>query len=129
MHRRGDRESGKIRLGCLFSLLIVVAALYFGFQFLEVRFRFYRMQDTVNEQASFAPVLDDATIRARLAARADSLGIPLGAPRAWEVRRVREGTTRMIVIRGEYRDSVVLDLPGVRKVWRFTFTPSASEPY
>jgi hypothetical protein len=35
----------------------------------------------------------------------------------------------MIIIRGEYRDSVVLDLPGVRKVFPFVFTPSASEPY
>jgi hypothetical protein len=122
-------EAGKLRLGCLLVVVILVAALYFGIQFFQVRFRYYQMQDYVKEQATFAPVLDDNTIRTRLAARADTLGIPLKTPRAWDVRRVRDASGRFIIIRGYYEDSVVIELPGIRKVFRFQFNPAASEPF
>lgn len=126
---RGDAEAGKLRLGCLFSLLLVAAAAYFGFQYFEVQLRYYRIQDEVKTQASFGPVFDDATIRNRLAARADSLDIPLGAPRAWDIKRTRDSQSRMITITAQYDDSVVVSLPGVYKVIRFHFTPSASSRY
>jgi hypothetical protein len=126
-HARDD-ESGKMRLGCLFALLVLVAVLYYGIQFVEVQFRYYRMQDEVKTQASFAPILDDQTIRARLIAQADTLGLPLDS-RAWTVRRTRDARGRLITIEAEYDDSVVIELPGIRKVWRFHFRPAASEPY
>lgn len=122
-------ETGKLRLGCLLVVVILVVALYFGIQFFQVRFRYYQMQDYVKEQATFAPVLDDNTIRTRLAARADTLGIPLNTPRSWDVRRMRDPSGRFIVIRGHYEDSVVIDLPGIRKVFKFKFDPSSSEPF
>ena len=122
-------EAGKLRLGCLLVVVILAAALYFGVQFFQVRFRYYRMQDYVKEQATFAPVLDDNTIRTRLAALADTLGIPLNTPRSWDVRRMRDPSGRIIIIRGHYEDSVVIDLPGIRKVFYFKFDPNASEPF
>jgi hypothetical protein len=128
VHR--SNEAGKLRLGCLLVVVILVAGLYFGIQFFQVRFRYYQLQDYVKEQATFAPVLDDNTIRTRLAARADTLGIiPLSSPRAWDVRRMRDPSGRLIIIRGHYEDSVVINLPGIRKVFPFRFDPNASEPF
>jgi hypothetical protein len=122
--RRGD-EAGKARLGCLFFLLVAVALGYYGFQYLEVRYRFYRMQDEVRNNATFAPTLSDEVIRRRLVARADTLGIPIGR-RDWVIRRTRE--PREIFIYGAYDDSVVIELPGYTKVFRFRFEPQARAP-
>ena len=128
--RRADAEAGKSRLGCLVMVAAAVAVIYFGVQYGEVRFRWYQIQDAVHEQASFAPALDDATMRNRLVAESDRLGLPYGL-RDWTIRRTRDlRTGRTITISAPpYEDSVVLDLPGFRKVWKFTFQPGASEIY
>ncbi len=125
MVRVRQSEAGKLKLGCLFSLLLVVAGVYYGIKFFEVRFRFYQMQDEVRTQATYAPTMSDDVIRRRLVATADTLGLPLG-PRQWEIRRSRE--PREIRIHATYEDSVVIELPGFTKVWRFTFEPQARVP-
>ncbi|HEY2807001.1 MAG TPA: hypothetical protein VGI92_14170 [Gemmatimonadales bacterium] len=119
-------ESGKGKLGCIFTLVIIVAVFYYGIDFLRVRFRYYQIQDEVKTQASFAPALDDITIRRRLVAKADSLGLPLG-DQDWTIRRT--GGPRSISISAAYTDSVVISFPGIRKVFYFNFTPSAYELY
>jgi hypothetical protein len=119
-------EAGKVKLGCLFTLLVVAAAFYFGIDFLHVRLRFYQIQDAVQTQANFAPALDDITIRNRLVARSDSLGIPLG-PLDWTIKRTY--SPRQIDIHATYYDSVVIEVPGFRKVFYFAFNPHATELY
>jgi hypothetical protein len=126
MPRVRNSEAGKIKLGCLFTLFILAAGVYYGIEFLEVRLRYYRIQDYVKTQADFAPALDDVTIRRRLVAKSDTLGLSLGT-RDWTVRR--SYTPRQIFISATYRDSVVLEFPGIRKVFYFTFTPQATELY
>lgn len=123
--RNWSPESGKTRLGCLFTLLVLVFVVFHAIRFFEVRFRFYRIQDEVKNDATFAPTLSDEVIRRRLVARADTLGLPLG-PRSWTIRRTRE--PREIFIYGAYDDSVVIELPGIRKVFKFRFEPQARAP-
>lgn len=118
--RRG--EAGKARLGCLFSLFILVSGFYYGIRFFEVYLRYYRIQDEVKTQANFAPSLGDDVIRRRLVTWSDSLNLPLG-PRDWEIRRSRQPAE--IQIRAEYDDSVVIELAGFTKVFRFHFAPHA----
>ncbi len=125
MVSRRHSESGKARLGCLIFLLIVVGALYFGIKFFEVKYRFYQMQDEVSNDATFAPTLDDAVIRRRLVAKADTLGLPLG-PRMWTIRRT--ASPREIFIYTAYEDSVVIAIPGWTKVFHFHFEPQARAP-
>ena len=126
MVTRGLGEAGKGKLGCLFTLALLAAGLYYGIDFLRVRFRYYQIQDEVKTQATFASALDDITIRRRLVAKSDSLGLPLG-DRDWTIRR--RGDPRSIFISATYEDSVVIEFPGVRKVFYFTFTPSTTELY
>jgi hypothetical protein len=119
-----------MRLGCLFTLLLLAAGIYFGYQYAEVRWRWYQIMDAVKEQASFATALDDQTIRARLVARSDQLGLPYTS-RDWVIRRSRDiRAGRSILIEAPtYTDSVVVDLPGIRKVWYFLYTPTYTEAY
>jgi hypothetical protein len=121
-----NSEAGKVKLGCLFTLVILAAGLYYGFDFFHMRLRYYQIQDYVKTQADFAPALDDITIRRRLIAKSDSLGLPLG-DRDWSIKR--SYSPRQISIKAEYVDSVVIDFPGIRKVFYFTFTPQATELY
>lgn len=121
----GGSRAGKVRLGCLFVLLVLAVALYEGIGAFKVYFRYYRLQDTVNGQAELAQVITDDVIVNRLAAYADSLGLNLG-PQAWKIQRTYQ--PRQITIDAEYRDSVVIALPGFRKVFPVVFKPSAKAP-
>lgn len=126
MPRVRNSEAGKVKLGCLFTLVLIVAIVYYGFDFLHMRLRYYQIHDHVRTQATFAPALDDITIRRRLVARSDSLGLNLGEA-DWTIRRTY--SPRQIYITATYVDSVVLEFPGIRKVFYFTFKPTATELY
>jgi hypothetical protein len=91
--------------GCLFTLLIVVAAGYFGLNIGRVYLRHYRFQDAMAQEARFAHNNTDADIVRRLRAQADSLGLPDEAHRVI-VRR----TPAKIHIRADYVELV--ELPG-----------------
>ena len=108
MVTRGGRSS----VGCLFSLLILAAAVYFGINFGEVYWRFYEFQDAMKQEVRFAAQIPDERIRLRLAALADSLGLP---EEASEV--TVERSTGSISVRAEYTERV--DLPLVSREIRF----------
>ncbi len=120
MVRAWRDESGKGRLGCLVVILLVVLVVYVVKDFGTVYWRYYQIQDEVKAQASFAPGLTDQAIRDRLVALSDTLGIPLG-PKQWHIKRAHGAIT----ISGTYADSVILALPGYRRVFHITFTPHA----
>ncbi len=119
-------EAGKVKLGCLLMIAILVVAVIVAKDFGAVYLKYYQMQDEVKAEGAFAPGLSDAVIRDRLAARADSLGIPL-ARDAWFVRRTHGPNE--ITIRGEYWDSVVFQVFGYRKVVYMHLVPSTVAPF
>lgn len=67
---------GANTLGCLFSLLIAVTVAYFAFNVGEVYVRHYRFLDAMRQEARFASSRSDVEVIRRLAAVADSLGLP-----------------------------------------------------
>jgi hypothetical protein len=67
---------GASRLGCLVGVLLLVTVAYFGFNIGEVYLRFFRLKDAMVQEARFAHNRDDNDIRLRIAAVADSLGLP-----------------------------------------------------
>jgi hypothetical protein len=99
-------------LGCLFSLLIVAAAVYFGINFAEVYWRFYEFQDAMKQEVRFARQVSDERIRLRLVALVDSLGLPEEASDV-TVNRTSSG----ISVSAEYTEHV--ELPGVTRSIRF----------
>lgn len=110
---------GTGRLGCLVSLLLVVTVAYFGFNIGEVYVRFYRLRDAMAQEARFAQTRDDDTIRRRLAAIVDSLGLPEEAARI-QIRR----EARRLVITTSYTEHVELPL----FVREFRFNPEVIRP-
>jgi len=107
---------------CLFSLLIFVAALYYGVNIGEVYFRYYRLLDEMQTQARVAAALDDGTIRRRIQAAAQDIGLPEAA--GANVLVTRTASPREIRIETRYSDTVSLPLFH----HTFTFHPRASEP-
>lgn len=89
---------------------------YFAFNIGEVYVRFYRMRDAMAQEARFAHNRDDEAIRLRLAAVADSLGLPDEASRII----IRRNSAR-IVISTSYTEHVELPM----FVREFRFTPQA----
>ena len=113
----GRRGAGN--LGCLLSLLLFVAALYYGVHIGEVYLRYYRLLDAMRFQASIAPSVTDDVIQRRLMATADSL---LGHTPTFQV--LRTGNPARITIQAEYQDSV--DLPFFKRA--FPLHPRAEAP-
>lgn len=110
------RRPGAGRLGCLVGVLLLVTIAYFGFNIGEVYVRSYRMKDAMAQEARFAHNRDDEAIRLRLAALADSLGLPDDASRIV----IRRSSAR-IVISTSYTEHVELPM----FVRQFHFAPQA----
>ena len=111
-----NTRRGISSLGCLFTLLILATAGYFGVSAGEHFFRFYQFQDSMKQEVRFAAQNTDNQILRHLRARADSLGLPEAAG---EISLKRSG--RRIEIESEYYVIIVLPLT----VREFRFNPSA----
>jgi hypothetical protein len=115
---RGRSRLGGSTLGCLFSLVLFVAALYYGVHIGEVYLRYYRLLDAMRFQAQIAPTIrDNAVIDRRLSAAADSI---LGHAPPFRIDR----GPRRITIQTEYSDRV--ELPFFKHT--FVLQPRADAP-
>lgn len=101
-NRRGTSSTG-----CLLTLLVFAAALYYGINIGEVYWRFYQYQDEMRSQGRLAPSLSDGVIRRRLILKADELGLPSEATR---IQIKRTARPRQITIESEYAEQVNLPL-------------------
>ena len=116
--RRGASSSG-----CLLSLLIFVAVLYYGVNIGEVYFRYYRLLDEMQTETRLAAGLDDGTIRRRIQAAIEDIGLPDSAGgRQLQIRRTAQ--PREIVVETRYSEAVSLPF----LTHSFNFHPRASQP-
>jgi hypothetical protein len=106
-------------LGCLFTLLILVTAVYFAFNLAEPYWRYYQYRDSMAQEARFADQVSNEEIQQRLHAKADSLGLPA---EAYRLRFNR--TAKSIQIWAEYQE--VVELPGYTR--HFLFKPRVEAP-
>lgn len=84
----GGLRRGSSRLGCLLQLAIVAGLAYAAVVGGEEALIYYRFQDAMKSQATFAAQKTDQQIRERLRAFTDSVKLPLSAK---EISVVREG--------------------------------------
>ena len=115
-------QRGKSSAGCLISLLLFVAFLYYGVNIGEVWFRYYRFVDEMKTQARLAAALDNGTIRRRLQAAAEEIGLPDSAGTKLVVQRT--ASPREIRIETRYSERVQLPLFN----HTFVFRPRATQP-
>ena len=120
--RRLRGRRGASSTGCLISLLVFVALLYYGVNIGEVYFRYYRLLDEMQSQARLAAALDDGTIRRRLQAAVQDIGVPENASANLRIRRSL--SPREINIETSYSETV--HLPLFNHI--FEFRPRATEP-
>jgi hypothetical protein len=105
--------------GCLVSLLLFAAALYYGVNIGQVYLRYYQLRDGMRTQARLAPSLHDDVIYRRLGEQADSL-----LHKVPQFKITRTDQPKRIVIETEYTDQV--DLPLFKH--KFVLRPRAEEP-
>ena len=116
--RRGSSSSG-----CLFSLVLFGAALYFGIPIAGVYIRYYQITDEIHSAARLAPGITDATIRRRITDKADDLALPNDVVKNLRIRRTG-GVDSRITIETQYSEPVTLQFFS----HTFTFKPRAEEP-
>jgi len=104
------------------SLLIFVAVLYYGVNIGEVYFRYYRLLDEMQTETRIASGLDDGTIRRRIQAAIEEIGLPQEAGSNLVIRRT--SAPREIVIETRYGESV--SLPFFNHT--FSLNPRATQP-
>jgi hypothetical protein len=105
-------------MGCLFSLVLFLGALYYGVHIGQVYVRYYRLLDAMRFQAQIAPTIsDNAVIDRRLTAAADSI---FGRRLKFRIDR----RPRRITIQTEYSDRV--ELPFFKHT--FLLRPRAEAP-
>ena len=107
MVNHASNRRGASSLGCLVTLLVFAAALYYGVHIGEVYWRFYQFQEEMRAQARLAPSISDGVIRRRLLTTVDELGLPAEAQRI-EIKRTAR--PRQITIGAEYSEDVTLPL-------------------
>ena len=108
---------GASSLGCLVSLVLFLAAAYYGIHIGGIYWRYYQLLDDMRQQAVFARQNTDQVIQQRLTAQADSL---LGNAPQFRIQR----TNSRVIIDTQYQESV--DLPLLKRT--FTLRPRAEEP-
>ena len=118
---RRDRR-GASTIGCLLSLLVLVAVLYYGVNIGEVYFRYYRILDEMQSQARVAAALDNGTIQRRIASAIQEIGLPDDASSNLQI--TRSASPREITIETEYAETVKLPL----FLHTFHLHPKATEP-
>ena len=98
-------RTGRSSLGCLLTLLVLVAAGYFAVNIGEVYLRYYQFHDSMEQNARFAAHYDDDAIRNNLKLAADTLNLPEAA-HTIQIRR----RDHSITISAEYDERVELPL-------------------
>jgi hypothetical protein len=99
------RRRGATALGCLFTLLVMAAIVYFGVNLGRVYWRFYEYQDDMRQEVRFASQHTNDQIVTALRASADSLGLPEGAGKI----SIRRNNTS-ISVEAEYYENVELPM-------------------
>ena len=112
---------GTSTAGCLVSLVIFLALVYYGVHLGQPWVRYYQLLDEMRVSARLAPTLSDGVIRRRLEQKVDELGLPADAKK---FQITRSGKPRRITITTLYSETVSVPLLN----YTFHFAPEAEEP-
>jgi hypothetical protein len=108
------------KLGCLVTLLIMAAVVYFGIPAGEAYWRYLQYKDAMRQEVRFRSDLPDEQLKVRLKLIADSLGLPEDAGKV-KIKREK----RVITIEAHYEE--LIDLPMKKR--EIHFEPRAVGTY
>lgn len=110
-------SSGKGRLGCLFSLLLVMVGVYYGIPIVKDYWNYYQLIDEMKTNARFGLTMTDEEMLRRLRQSVVQLDLPEDAKR-FTIRRSKFPPT--VIIQTQYRQQI--ELPFHHRF--ITFRPS-----
>ena len=105
-----SRNRGASTIGCLFTVLIFVAVLYYGIDIGRIYWNYYRLEDEMQTSARFASTRSDEQIIKYLIGVSQDLGLPPEAQR-FSIRRSQQPP--VVTIKTSYH--VELELPFRRR--------------
>lgn len=105
-------QKGESRLGCIFGLIILAAAIFAAYKMIPVKIKAAEMRDAVEDNARSAGGKSNDTIEKILLQKGRSLGLPIEAANI-EVNRRGDD----IIVDVDY--SVPVEFPGYTHVWHF----------
>ena len=111
---------GASKIGCLFSLLLVAAILYFGVNAFEKYYLYLQYKDAMAQEIRFRSFLPNDKIKENLRAVVDSLGLPEDAG---IITITRE--KGLMTIEAHYEE--LIELPGYKR--EVHFEPKAAGTY
>lgn len=117
---RAFNRRGAGKIGCLLSLLLVSAVLYFGVNAFEKYYLYLQYKDAMSQEIRFRSFLPNEKIKENLRAVADSLGLPEDAG---VITITRDKGT--MTIEAHYEE--LIELPGYKK--EVHFEPRAAGTY
>lgn len=117
-----SRRPGASTLGCLFTILVIVAIAYFSIDFGEAFWRNAEYKDEMKQELRFHADRPDDQILSHMRIVADSLGLP---DDAGQVTITRDAPTRTISMDAHY--DVTVKLPYYERVVHFA--PHVSDSF
>ena len=109
---RRFRERGEGQLGCIFGLLVFLAAIFIAYKMIPVKVKAADLRQTVQDQAKTAGTFSDGQIRKSIMNKAAELELPV-ADEALVIDRM----ANRIVIDVKY--TVPVEFPGYTYQWNF----------
>jgi len=119
-HRLGRR--GVSAIGCVASLLVVLALLFYGINLGRVWWRYWELRDRMKTAARFGVSQSTEQINRQLVADAEDIGLPREAQK---FRIQRTEVPASITISTVYSEKV--DLPLLKRT--FTFRPTVTQRF
>jgi hypothetical protein len=113
LRRRG--ELGEGRGGCIFSLILLLAALFVAYKMIPIKVKAADLRQTIVDEAKSAGSHRDAVIRRQIMAKAQKLDLPLD-DNSLKINR----TSSNIRIEADY--TVPVEFPGYTYYWKFRHT-------
>ena len=110
--QRNRRERGEGQFGCLVGLVVLALAALIAYRMIPIKVKAADLRDTVQNEARSAGQHNDNHIRAAIAHKAATLGLPV-APEAIIVER-RSGQINVDV-----KYTVPVEFPGYTYQWKF----------
>jgi hypothetical protein len=109
---RRSRERGEGRFGCLFGLILLVAAIFVAYKLIPIKVKAAELRETVVDEGKAAGQHGDGTIKKAILRKAQDLQLPLGEE-GLSISRANE----YIKIDADYY--VPVQFPGYVFQWHF----------
>lgn len=112
MRRRNRWELGEGQAGCIFGLLVFLAAVFIAYKMIPIKVKAAEMRQTVYDEAKSAGTHGNAVIMKAILAEAEEQNLPVGKENVKVARAKGE-----IEITVEY--DVPVEFPGYTYQWHF----------